>query len=302
MLGDYMMITKLVYCFCLFPHFIQSETKVSTACLGFPGIGCTDHALSCTASTVISITNITFGYRRGCSISGVSSCRDKTCCREQTGDCFTPYNQILLSVLQQACNSRSSCTLNRNNGLNERSPSCFNGISAFHSYSKIEYQCSAIGTETVPVDGVKELAIVSGFLGAVIVICLVTIAILLVFFNGRLSKLNSKSRQNDHKYDPAITRSRDESPAVYNSLNTRQQNGGQQQNNTNGQTRSSNNSQHTTIDGGDVQINQNNQHYEHQYDAAPVGIEDQTNVVYDPLNTREQIGFYNMGNISTVST
>ncbi|KAK6169627.1 hypothetical protein SNE40_020632 [Patella caerulea] len=99
---------------------------------------------------IISITNITFGYRLGCSISGISSCVNTTCCREETGDCFTPYNQTLLSQLQQYCKERSRCTFNSNNGLNEISSYCFNGIPIFHSYSKIEYQCVINNPSSTP--------------------------------------------------------------------------------------------------------------------------------------------------------
>ncbi|XP_055954743.1 uncharacterized protein LOC126810260 [Patella vulgata] len=273
--------------------------NVSTVCYGSPGIGgCTEHKLICTEPLAISITNITFGYRQGCV--PVSSCINTTCCREQPGDCFTPYNQTLLSQLQQTCNGRSTCTLYRNNGLDERSSYCFNGIPIIHSYSKIEYLCTTNELPTPASDSTTTGfvlttrsetdtyvgAIVGGIVGLLLVIGIVGVVIF--FIKRRLNKLKS---QTERQYDSPPTRVNDQPTAVYYSVNTRLQ--------TDEQTQYINEHQLSITTNGQTPTTDTTQDYEHAYDSAPSEVTDGPRAVYDSLNTREQTGYYNMGNIDT---
>ena len=124
--------------------YVITDARISTACYDSPGLGCTEHRLSCSSTLVLYLTNITFGYGRGCNAVGVYDCINTTCCSEQPGDCFTPYNQTLLEQLQQTCDGKSSCTLNKYQ-LNDKSSFCGPGSLVYHSYSKIEYNCGERG-------------------------------------------------------------------------------------------------------------------------------------------------------------
>ncbi|XP_055954886.1 uncharacterized protein LOC130010829 [Patella vulgata] len=129
-------------------------SNFSTACYGTPGNGCTDHTLICAPSLVISITNIRFGYRRGCAGNGISNCGDITCCSDRRGDCFTPVNQTLLSELQDICDGEALCILDSDSGLNETSAYC--GIGNIrHSYQRIDYLCVP-GNSSYTIDSTVE--------------------------------------------------------------------------------------------------------------------------------------------------
>ncbi|XP_050391245.1 uncharacterized protein LOC126810263 [Patella vulgata] len=340
------MITRLILSGCIFLQFISFNRTMannSTACYGTPGIGCTKHKLICRQPLVISITNITFGYRQGCSIFGVSNCGNTTCCREQPGDCFTSYNQTLLLQQQQTCNGRSTCTLNRNNGLNEISPDCDFSFRS-HSYSKIEYQCvtnaslstnhtssvadSTISSTVIDVQDtttstsiqIQEstpddeatcingevlqsdkgiVVIIGGVLGTALIISISINILFVIYFNRRLKILKHESdvHLSEHQHYSTPSRGGDATSVVYDSLNA---NEGQRSSTiANVQIQSTNDSPQLTSGNGETQTEQNNRDYDHQYDSTtgrgPVA-------VYDSLNTREQTGYYNMGNINTTGT
>ncbi|XP_050390749.2 uncharacterized protein LOC126809921 [Patella vulgata] len=154
----------------VFHNVVQMETKTSTVCYGAPGLYCTGHILECQTTNVIYLTSVRFGYRQRCSSVGVSDCKRKTrkCCAIDDDDCFTPLNKTILSELQETCNTKLKCSLNKNQ-LNEKSRYCDFG-DRFHSYSIVEYDCvdkTFYPTTTTPGPGNSTSTVVTSTLNTV---------------------------------------------------------------------------------------------------------------------------------------
>ncbi|KAK6169633.1 hypothetical protein SNE40_020636 [Patella caerulea] len=259
--------------------------EITRGCFSPANISCSDITISCGDNQIIEIQNI--------QKSGTCNQTDDCVKRKNGTALFYQYrwNTDTISIFKQ-CSSQQSCTIVSPYGVNN-SPR-HRGL---YAYIKYTYRCldvkaspslltppatesstvsvlpnvpnettSTIKKIQVPTPGGRMTAIIGGVLGTALIISIVIIIVLVIYFNSMWKTFKSGPcvDQNEHQYH-------------YDST-------------------SSSGTTDQRIANGEAPTHQNNQYYEHQYDSTT----GRGSVAgYDSLNTREETGYYNMGNINT---